>query len=216
MNAAMRRWGGLAALVLVFGLGTESTAMATSAVTGSTKLVKVRAVGLSLRYPAAWTVVPTQRLSPQALKRLRKSNPKAAALFDQGIQDQIAKGTKFTARDLDAEFRGDPAGKVLVAAVPHTGFPGSLDEFNQYANTIAQNAHGVLLLVGPRHIGGKNSYELAIRLTLTAPSGRSATMRTGELLVPEGDGAAIVGATSTDDAAGQAVIDGILGSVHRT
>src|SRR5690348_14329587 len=107
MNATMKRWVVLAALVLVVALGTEPAALATSTATGSTKVAKVKAVGLSMRYPAGWTVVPTTRPTPQALKRLRKSNPKAAEFLSQDVQDQLAKGTKFTAKDLDAQFRGD-------------------------------------------------------------------------------------------------------------
>jgi hypothetical protein len=217
MNAAMKRWVALAALVLVVALGTEPTAVATSTATGSTKVAKVKAVGLSLRYPAGWTVVPTARLTPQALKRLRKSNPKAAEFLSQDVQDQLAKGTKFTAKDLDAQFRGDFADILGVLAAPHEGFPGSLDDFQQLADTIAQKANGHVLLVGSgHHVGGKTAYDLTISVVLTRPDGKTVSARIGQLYVPEGDGFALVNVTVTDDATGQAIIDGILGSVRRT
>ena len=213
----MKRSAVLVAVVLVVALGANPAADATSTAAGSTKTAKVKAVGLSFRYPASWTVVPTTLPTPQALKRLRESNPKLAAAFAQGLQNQVAKGTKFSAKDLDAQFRGVFADNVEVLAAPHTGFPGSLDEFQQLADALVQREHGHLLLVGSgHHVGGKTAYDLTTNLTLTLPGGRSIAARTGYLYVPRGDGSVLIIVATTDDTAGQAIIDGILGSVRRT
>jgi hypothetical protein len=213
----MKRSVALGALVLVLALGANPAAVATSTAAGSTKTAKVKAVGLSLRYPASWTVVPTTRPTPQALRRMRKSNPKLAAVFAQDAQDQVSKGTKLTAKDLDAQFRGVFADNLQVVAAPHSGFPGSLDEFQQLADALVQQTHGHLLLVGSgHHVGGKTAYDLTLSLTYTLPDGTSVAARTGELYVPQGDGFVLIIVATTDDTAGQAIIDGILGSVRRS
>ena len=217
VKATTKRWPVLAALVIVVALGTSSAAVATSTSTESTKTATVKAVGLSLRYPAGWTVLPVHRMTPQQLKRLRKLNPKLAGLLTQGKQDHVAKGTKFFAKDLDAQSRGDHADNVRVLAASQMGYPRSFDAAKRFASLVAEQVHGQVLVVGSgRRVGGETAYDNTISVPFARSDGSYISVRIGQLYVSRGDRFVVVEVVASDTDAGQAVIDSIFGSVRRT
>ena len=156
-------------------------------------------------------------MTPQQLKRLRKLNPKLAGLLTQGKQDHVAKGTKFFAKDLDAQSRGDHADNMRVLAASRMGYPRSFDaakrhralSLSRFMDKFSSSGQAVESAGRPRTITPSAFH-------LRGSDGSYISVRIGQLYVSRGDRFVVVEVVASDTDAGQAVIDSIFGSVRRT
>jgi len=197
----------VAAVCLLAVLAPHASAVAATA--DATKSAKVPPAGISLRYPATWAIVPlTQKALEAQIKLLSKKNPKLAEAMNSAGSDAIAQQMKFRAQDLTGG-----ASNVSVQALRGRG-PASLDDFTSVIAGEYKTIGATVLDTSEQRVSGTPGYRADVSLTVTLPDGSSTNARLGQLIIQNGSKLAIVTAASEDSAAGEQVIDQILGSVR--
>jgi hypothetical protein len=180
----------------------------------STKTAKVQTLDLRFEYPATWTVFTFDpNADAKTRKALAKANPKMADAFDSESATNVAKGYKFSAQDFDAKFRGDYASAVSVSQF--VGFPTSLKAFDDSIRSQLEQAGATVFSTSVVRVSGEKSWRADVRIPVNIPNAAPVTVRVSMLAVPRGMATALVAVATSDDDAGNALIDSILRSVRR-
>jgi hypothetical protein len=203
----MRRVVGLVfvATMLLFATSTVAIA-ATSPTAEATTTAKVKAAGISVKYPKSWIAVPlTKKGLAAQTKALSKKNPKLAAVV------AATDISQFKLRAIDPTTGRETVG---VQFIEGSGSPSSLSDFNSVIPQY-KAAGATVLDTKVVKISGKTAFRIDMTLPVKLPDGSVAVQRVGQVVVPGGDSAAAVVAAGPDDDSGVAVINSILASVRR-
>jgi len=203
--------GAIVASVLgALALLSVANASGTTTAPGTMTPAKVTAVGVSLKYPSDWVVVPlVQKELARELKLLAKNDPQLRAAIKQSVQGQYARYVKFLAVD-----RASPGGgKVTVSVLPEDigdpGLDGFIPAFEALfaplGATVTDSGHVM-------SVSGKAAYAASGEYTLRFPNGERVRERLGILVIPSRQ--AIVSALSRDDATGNQLVNDVLASVR--
>jgi hypothetical protein len=210
----MRRYGSrlVLALALVAALATTVVAAPTAAASTSsaTTRAKVKAAGVSLAYPKAWTIVPASAVAlDDMIKALEKKNPKAAAALASATKSGLSKQVKLFAVDL-AQATGD---NVNVIAGGSGNMPGSAAEFRSGIEAQYKSLNATVDGVSTAKVSGTTAFRANISVPLKRDDGTSTTVHLGQLFVDTPKGIGIVTVTVAADADRSQTIDTVLGSV---
>jgi hypothetical protein len=210
----MKRIAVAVAVVLTTSLST-ATAWATAwaadetttvASSGALIHVTVPSAGISVGFPPTWTVTKDSGLPKAARKKLAKLNPKLAT------QIESPSNTAFYA--IDQTNPGGVTPNINVIVMKSGGFPSSLDDFRQYVTAQYQQVGATVETTGTRNIGGKKAYTATALLDVKVDENTTLHAYVTQLLVPKGDGGAIVSFATADDDAGHALAQQMLASVR--
>jgi hypothetical protein len=186
-----------------------------------TKTARVEAAGISLQYPADWTVMPrTKKELAAQKKQLARSNPDFAQLLVDRAQLEIQPDTvKFRAVDLAGAFNtGTGAGNVRVYVHAQSRFPRSLDEFVAGFKLATDATGGRVVNAEVVAVSGERAYraDIAMPAKTTADGSTTPAFRVHRLLLARGRGDVRVDVTTADEERSEELVDAILGSVRRT
>jgi hypothetical protein len=208
----MRRLVGIALVAMVALVATPIGATAaTSPSPGAMTPTKVKAAGISLKYPSSWLLVPlTKKALAAQAKILSKKNPKLAAVL---AATDVTDVLHFKLHAIDPATDGGQ--NVGVQFVEGLGSPSSLSDFSSKIIPRYKAAGATILDTKAVKVSGKTAYRIDLTLPVKSPDGSIDVRHLGQLLVPEGDSWASVNAVASNDDAGIALIDSILTSVRR-
>ena len=198
-----RLW--ILAMVTMVSLVAAPTAVGAVATTTA----KVKAADISLEYPSSWYTAPvTKKAIAAQTKLLKKTNPKlAAALAESGVD-----ASQFKLRAINPEATGETVGVQLIEG---QGSPGSLSDYKSAVIPGFEAVGATVLAAKTLKVSGKTAYRIDVTLPITLPDGSKQVTRLGQLVIPEGDDTVSINVAAIDDAAGQELVDDILGSVRR-
>ncbi|MEX2100310.1 MAG: hypothetical protein WEB19_02745, partial [Acidimicrobiia bacterium] len=176
---------------------------------------KIKAAGISLGYPKAWTAAP---LTKQALKEMRKNlhrtSPEAADALEGASTEAIAGAAKLFAIDLAASASGEFANNVNVIVVKSADFPGSLDDFTTGVASYYQGINAVLETTAAVKIGRKVAYRADASYALQLADGSATSLHIAQLVLANGKSSDVITVTTTDDAASDRITDDLFASVR--
>jgi hypothetical protein len=187
------------------GAAPDTTAMTTA---------KVKGAGVSLKYPSAWSVVSLtkQGLAAQR-KRWAKKDPKLAA----ALANLDVSTIKFYAIHV-AGVAGE-WGDVDVATFDSAQWSAmgglSLAGFREVVSGELKTGGATLVDAKLTKVDGKSAYRTDATLPFKNSDGTINERSSGSLWIPgETSGATVIAVASSDDAAGSALINSVLATVH--
>jgi hypothetical protein len=210
------RVGLLVVLVAALSWGVAAPALAsdTSAVALS-KPVKVKAAGISLRYPAAWTIVAagSRKEAEARRKAFLKANPKLAKVYDEQTASAAEANVAFRAGDLEAQAAQLPAANMTITLLSGD-LPSTLDEYVRAVKKQLEGAGATLLDSSTVSIGHGSAYRTDFQMTLRAPGGTTIPTRFTQLAIPSLGTSSLltIGVPGTTD---DPRIDAVVGSIRR-
>jgi hypothetical protein len=213
----MRRYGSRLVLSFSFAvIGVLATTavtapVATASTSAAITTAKVKAAGISVAYPRAWTTVPASTAAiNDMIKALEKKNPKAAATLENATKNGLSKQVKLFAIDV-ARSTGN---NVNVIAAGSGNLPGSVADFQSGIEAEYKSLNATVDGASTAKVSGTTAYRANISFPLTLDDGTSTMLRLGQLFVDTPKGIAVVTVTvAADDPTGSHTIDTVLSSV---
>jgi hypothetical protein len=199
------------ALALAFATsipGAATSGSTTTTAPNDTPLIHVTlpSAGITLGYPTTWTATKYSGLPKAAQKKIATLNPKLA-----GQVQSAPPNSKLYAVDLT--HPGSFSDNVNVIVDTTDGFPASLSDFRQGTASQYQSLGATLQSAAATSIGGKKGYTAVALLPLKVAADTTVNAYVTQVLVPKGDGGALVTITTTDDEAGHALAKRMAASI---
>jgi len=193
----------LVGMFAVVALATPAAATATGSTVMST--ARVKAAGISVKYPSAWIALPlTKERFAAVMKIIARKNPELAA----EVSFMDPSQWKF--------FAIDPAtySSMQVVFVRGVGGPANLGDVKQAAKQASETAGAKFLDAEAVKVSGKTAFRAHLSHTVKGPDGTPVEVRQGQLYLTHGDDLTVVAVAMKGDVDPR-IIDTILSSVHR-
>ena len=180
---------------------------------GVDTVVKVKAAGISLRYPSSWLAVADSREGAAAdAQVLAATDPKLADIYNTAaarvLQDPASA---LYAADMQGVRLGAFPSAVGVRTIGYGGYPSSLREFKANVVPGVEKTGATVLRTTAVKLAGKTAY----RLDATALAG-GRPARLSQLSLARGAVPCPSVSSPQTTTAGQALIDDVLNSVRIT
>jgi hypothetical protein len=206
----MRRVLVIALVATMTLLVISPAASATTPVVSSMTTAKLKAAGISLTYPRAWTALPfTKKRLAETLKLVGKRNPELAATLT-GVDV-----SQFELYALDTSGTSPVSSNIVVTTPPGDLGGLSLAEFKDQVAQSYKTLGATIRDAKLTKVDGKRAFRVDASFSAQNAVGASVVESQGALIIPRGSSNTIVAVTSADDAAGAALINELLAKVHR-